>query len=390
MLTFRSFTTRIAVAVTIAGMRAAVAQQPVDDWTRCLNQSQMFSNETAIGGCTALIQSGSESGRNLAGAFYTRGNLYHDAGDLDRALSDFNAGIAADASFSDAYNARGNTYADQGDADRAIADFDTAIRLRPTDPLPRNGRGNAYLGKGDFVRAIADFDEAVRLDPKYAVAYRNRALAELKLGNFGEAVADYDAILKLDPDRPSALFGRGLAKLRKGDTSGNADIAAAKGRQPDVAGAFAKYGLAEPTASADRPPSGDCTNAAAHWTSVESIGTIDMYRDHLARFPNCAFAALATARIEALRQKAAVPPTCGRREVLKEGQCVAKACPAGADLDADGDCVHKKEPRKPPARGAASSRTTASGRSTSGGGGALDCSNPMQLANCAAHILSQH
>jgi tetratricopeptide (TPR) repeat protein len=389
MLTFRSFTTCVAAALTLGLIGSAAAQQPVDDWARCLNQDQSFTRAIAIEGCTALIQSGSESGRNLAGAFYTRGNLYHAEGDFDRALADYNAGIQADATFSDTYNARGNTYADRGQVDRAIADFDTAIQLRANDPLPHNGRGNAYLGKGDFARAIADYDEALRLDAKYAVAYRNRAVAELKVGKIGEAIADYDTVLMLDPDRPNALFGRGLAKLGKGDMSGKADIAAAKSRQPDVAADFAKYGLAEPAASAGAPPANDCANAAAHWTSAESIGSIQVYQDHLARFPNCAFAALATARIESLRQKAAIPATCGKREVLKEGRCVAKACPTGSDLDSDGDCVHKKETGKRVARGATSSRP-ASSRSEQGGGATLDCTNPVGLANCAARMLTQH
>ena len=34
--------------------------------------------------------------------------------------------------------------------------------------------------------------------------------------------------------------------------------------------------------------------------SVEEIKTLAVYKDHLARFPNCEFAALAAARIQAL------------------------------------------------------------------------------------------
>jgi hypothetical protein len=51
-----------------------------------------------------------------------------------------------------------------------------------------------------------------------------------------------------------------------------------------------------------RPPAADCSLAETHWKSVESIGTLAAYQDHLARFPNCVFSTLATARIEALRK----------------------------------------------------------------------------------------
>ena len=59
-----------------------------------------------------------------------------------------------------------------------------------------------------------------------------------------DAIADYDAALKLSPKLAGSLYGRGLARLRKGNTDdGNADIAAAKAIQSDVAEEFARYGV---------------------------------------------------------------------------------------------------------------------------------------------------
>jgi formylglycine-generating enzyme required for sulfatase activity len=60
-----------------------------------------------------------------------------------------------------------------------------------------------------------------------------------------------------------------------------------------------------------RPPGPDlCATAESHWKSAEAIGSIAAFEDHLARFPNCAFAGLAKARIESLKSKVAVvaPP----------------------------------------------------------------------------------
>src|SRR5450756_147045 len=72
-----------------------------------------------------------------------------------------------------------------------------------------------------------------------------------------------------------------------------------------------------------------CELAAAHWTSVESIGTRLAYQDHLARFPSCAFATLANARIAALDQKAAPD----------DAKPTSRACEAGFSRDSGGDCV---------------------------------------------------
>jgi hypothetical protein len=45
-------------------------------------------------------------------------------------------------------------------------------------------------------------------------------------------------------------------------------------------------------------PGDPCAEAAEHWHSAEAAGTIDAFRDHLLRFPTCAFGSLAKAKIE--------------------------------------------------------------------------------------------
>jgi hypothetical protein len=61
-------------------------------------------------------------------------------------------------------------------------------------------------------------------------------------------------------------------------------------------------------------PADPCAAAADHWKSAEAIGSIAAFEDHLDHFPNCAFAGLAKARIEGLKNKVAtvVPalPSC--------------------------------------------------------------------------------
>jgi len=51
-------------------------------------------------------------------------------------------------------------------------------------------------------------------------------------------------------------------------------------------------------------PAEPCAEAADHWHSAEAAGTIEAYRDHLLRFPNCAFASLAKSKIEELSKAA--------------------------------------------------------------------------------------
>jgi tetratricopeptide (TPR) repeat protein len=132
----------------------------------------------------------------------------------------------------------------KGDVERALADHSEAIRLDPKDGVFWNGRcwSRATAGR-ELDLALADCNEAVRLLPREAEILDNRGLVHLRLGRLGNAIADYDAALALAPKHASSLFGRGLAKLRQGDAAGQADIAAAKAAQVDIADEFAKWGI---------------------------------------------------------------------------------------------------------------------------------------------------
>ena len=58
---------------------------------------------------------------------------------------------------------------------------------------------------------------------------------------------------------------------------------------------------------ATAPGAGPCSSAETHWRSAEAIGTLAAFQDHLARYPTCAFAGLAKAKIAALKVAVAKP-----------------------------------------------------------------------------------
>ena len=62
--------------------------------------------------------------------------------------------------------------------------------------------------------------------------------------DFDRAIADYDAALKDNPKNAWTLFARGVAKKKKGgNAGGDADIAAAKTIQADIAESAARRGI---------------------------------------------------------------------------------------------------------------------------------------------------
>ena len=57
-----------------------------------------------------------------------------------------------------------------------------------------------------------------------------------------------------------------------------------------------------PATSADR-----CSAAALHWTEISKLNRLNLYQEHLALFPDCAFAGLARIKVEELSKSASLP-----------------------------------------------------------------------------------
>ena len=202
-----------AVMVTFAPAAAQLSQK----WTWCVNQGGTFSADQRINGCSSVIQSGRETPRNLAVAYYSRGLAYYDKGDDDRAIAEYNEAIRLDPQLAQAYSSRGLAYDHKGDLGRAEPDYNEAIRLDPKYAQAYFNRGNAYYQKGEDDRAITDYSEAIRLDPKYAYAYNNRGTAYDRRGDHDRAIADYSEAIRLAPIFAQAYSSRGLSYYQKGD-----------------------------------------------------------------------------------------------------------------------------------------------------------------------------
>jgi tetratricopeptide (TPR) repeat protein len=88
---------------------------------------------------------------------------------------------------------------------------------------------------------LADYNEAIRLNPNYIAALYNRGLLFDAKKEYERAIDDFNIALKIDPRNPFVLFRRGEAFLKKGSAgAGNADIAAAKAINRDIAEAIAR------------------------------------------------------------------------------------------------------------------------------------------------------
>jgi len=201
-----------------------------------------------IASCTALIQSGDESARDLVSDFVNRGNahldrqeidaaiadydevLSHDPGyaigwydrgtayrmkkDYDKAIADYGRAIALDPRYEDAFVNRGVAHAAKGDPDPAISDYTTALMIDGSDVAALRARGDAYVDKGDLALAKQDYDEALRRAPGDIDTYRSRGYMNFYAGELAAAAADLARVVRADPDDPYAPLWAYLATAR--------------------------------------------------------------------------------------------------------------------------------------------------------------------------------
>jgi tetratricopeptide (TPR) repeat protein len=204
MRTCSLFTACAAIVIAVQIPASSALAQIAKEWSQCVGREGPVA-DLIISGCSAVIQARQDSPARLATAFNNRGVVYRFKGEYERALEDYNQAIALNPGFANAYN----------------------------------NRGIIYRIKGEYDLAIKDYDQSISLDRNVPATYYNRAMAYGDKQDYDRALADLDTVLWFNDRNSLALYARGVVRLKKGDTqAGDADIAAAKSINPNVAAEF--------------------------------------------------------------------------------------------------------------------------------------------------------
>ncbi len=133
----------------------------------------------------------------------------------------------------------------QGHDDAALDSLEAALKNETEHPW-------YVLGRHCYTAAIAGLLGMAELTCTEAIArqghdtgdYDSLGLVHLKMHQWAKAIADYDRALERRPDLTLSLYGRGIAKHAQGDRpGGDADIAAARRGEPDIAGIMTRLGV---------------------------------------------------------------------------------------------------------------------------------------------------
>jgi tetratricopeptide (TPR) repeat protein len=180
--------------VGIVRLREALKMAPDDQSTRN-NLIRALVETQALDDAAELCAAGGRDPRMLRLSAY----VHHQRGDLDRAIADYEAVVAALPDDFESWNNLGNLHAATGYGERSEVPLRTAIALRPDIALP-------YLNLAKLLDGLRRPEERAELlragaaaIPDHAEIRAELGLAEAALGHFDAAEAAYRAAIDLSP-----------------------------------------------------------------------------------------------------------------------------------------------------------------------------------------------
>lgn len=155
--------------------------------------------------------------------FIVRALAYHRSNNFEKALKDFDDGIALDPEGPNLHlflSLRSDTYMSLKRYGDAFKDLSKVIKLAPKDPQSWMNRAAFYIRTKDWEKAASDLDNVIDFAPMGKLSNQAlilRAEARLKSGQYKASVDDYDSLLVGYPKESVFLAGRAEAQLALGN-----------------------------------------------------------------------------------------------------------------------------------------------------------------------------
>jgi tetratricopeptide (TPR) repeat protein len=171
-------------------------------------------------GAITRLEASTRRGPEAARDRILLGWCYLKLGDLDRAKTELERGLALgprDPNAYYAYEGLGWIAYRTGDQNRALSAFNEALRLTPGYHTAHDGLGWVYLARRDPVRAEANFMAALKIAPADRDARRGLAFVAYHRGEWATAIDRFQALLQEQDGDTLSRSALGWAHFYKGD-----------------------------------------------------------------------------------------------------------------------------------------------------------------------------
>lgn len=140
-----------------------------------------------------------------------------EKGNVEAAVSTYQAGIILDPNNYDLYIALGDIYMADYDLDNAIHSYCDAVTLNPDDERGYSKLGVALWEKDYLEEALVAYHKAVEINPENAYSQNNLGILYLDgLEDAEESLEYFEAAIALNPNYTLAYFNAGRASQKMG------------------------------------------------------------------------------------------------------------------------------------------------------------------------------
>jgi len=132
-------------------------------------------------------------------------------------LTNSNAYHLSVGDFSQAYFSLGNVYLKAGELDQALKEYDEALKRNPHVPPVHLNKGIVFLRKKEYEKAEKEFRKELEINPIEDKAYNNLSAIYRLRGLYDQAIESAQKAVEIKPYYPEAYMNLALAYQMKGD-----------------------------------------------------------------------------------------------------------------------------------------------------------------------------
>ncbi|HKZ43691.1 MAG TPA: tetratricopeptide repeat protein [Anaerolineales bacterium] len=137
------------------------------------------------------------------------GILYHDQGDLEKAIQRYKKALETNRDYSHGWNNLGRAYLDSGHREEALEAYNRSVKLDPRNANAWNNLGNYYRLNGEFQKGVDAYKKASRFESLLDIPLINIASAYLDLGQPDKAIRALKKANRSDPSNVVTLMKLG-------------------------------------------------------------------------------------------------------------------------------------------------------------------------------------
>lgn len=156
---------------------------------------------------------------NLSRVYSNLGRAYLEAGQLNRAQTEYEKSLTFYDKVPLVYHDLGLIAQEQGRVEDAVRFYQTALEVKPDHAPSLNNLGVLYARAQRLGEAEELFRRALQADPNDPKTHNNLGNLRLRQGRWAEALAAYERALVLDPDFADARRNLDLAWKKQRDAA---------------------------------------------------------------------------------------------------------------------------------------------------------------------------